>query len=194
LDFAALLDKPSFWTIIAVVLVIVWSERKAIVSFLFRRAQLREQQHAAEFDLEQEAKRKLVQNSEYSKSLVERLIEALERQQTVYQEMLNTERIERRGATGVMVEQSITTERVAAHSVEMAQEFADIARGAVNRMDAMVQAAQSMERLVESQGHLIELVGWLLVQLSLAGAQDGVTLEQVVAIIRQKDLKRSGEV
>lgn len=193
MNLGVLLDEPSFWTIVAFVLFVVWTERKALLSFFFRRAQIREQQHAAEFDLDQEAKRKLVQADEYSKTLVGRLVEALERQQAVYQEMLNTERVERRTATDVLIEQVRTTERVTSHSVEIAQEFADIARRMVDRMDAVVRVAQTMEESAADMARLLELLGWPLVRLNMSLKQsDGATPEQVLETVKDGLKKQRG--
>jgi|GEM_PF-3855934 len=136
---------------LALVAMVVWSQRDKLVALFARRATVGIARDESDLRFDEEARKKVLQNGEYSRSLVEKFLE-----------QLRTEQMERRSANKAVLEQARTTEHLATQAVSVMQDFADIARVQADRQDALLRdvtaALQATERTVAAVGFVLARV------------------------------------
>lgn len=154
-------------TFIAFVLYVVWTERKAILGFLGRRQELAERGVRTEQDFEAQARDRLLQNGDYSKTLVDRIMQ-----------MLETERAERRAISGQIVDHATAAQAVAAQAVSVMQDFADISRRQCDRLDNLTERIVTV---LEKQERMQTATWFVLAKYGLSNPQaDIVEMEHIL--------------
>ncbi len=141
MEFSDLLRNPSLWTIIGLVLYVLYKESPRLAAIFQKRADLSVARDEADIHFDAQARRKLLENEDYSRELVARILA-----------MLETERHERRAAIGDVVEQARTGQALALQAVAVMQEFVEIARTMVRQQDEQVQ---HIERTLDSVGFVL---------------------------------------
>jgi len=143
-------------------------ERKRIFALITRRSALTESERRAEATFDEQAREKLLENSQYSRSLVERFLE-----------LYDTERAERRSTAQQLTEQFAATREVTNQAIETMQDYAGIARLTVDRQDH--RDAELCEILRETN-RTFGAVGYVLAKLYF---RDDRGFQDLIAEIEQ---------
>lgn len=151
MEFSDLLRNPSAWTVAAFVLYVLYKEWPRIVSIFQKRADLSVARDEADIHFDAQARRKLLENEDFSRELVNRMLA-----------MLETERHERRVAVGDVVEQAKTGQMLATQAVAVMQDFVEIARTMVQQQNGQVQHV----------ARTLDAVGFVLARLYFVERRD----------------------
>jgi len=160
----------EFGWIVAIIIMVVLSQKEKIGNVLSRRLDVGVKGVEADLQFQEALKERLLQNGQYSRELIERSLQQVE-----------TEREERRAANSLVLEQAGTTKVLAAQAIEVMQDFADVAR-----MSANGQGKHAME-LQATLGELNTTmggIGFLLAQLGFVKRQ-GISFEKLVEALKE---------
>jgi hypothetical protein len=170
-DLTQLLSNPGPWTIIAVVLLVLYLERKALVGLFRRRQALAVEATQAEMSFEQRAREKLLTNGDYSKELTAKLMA-----------MYQAEREERRTLGQQLLATSQAAERLSSEAIGVMKQFAEIARMQSDRQD---QRDGEFCNLLREMQRVLDAVGFVLARLYFRN-QSGSFQDLVVEIEGQE--------
>jgi hypothetical protein len=148
MDITTLLKNPSIWTIISVLVFILYAERKSLLAMVSRRAA--------------EKVKQTLSNGEYSKGLVETLVQTLKDQREDFERLVEIERAERRSLSMQVQVQISETQRMATTTIEIMKDFVDIARMSVDKQD---QLTSKVTEIMEGVCQILNGIGFVLAQL-----------------------------
>lgn len=170
LTFGELVRLLGPWLAVAIFMVVLFKDR--IGAILVSRAEMRHKVDEADLGFDGALRAKLLQDSDYSKQLVDRLLDQGEQ-----------EKIERRTMSEVVVEQAKATERLAVESVALMRESVDVTRRMADTQ--RVFANQLTETLQKLDGTL-QAIGFLLVQVPSLNRQ-GQSFPQLVEAMMNEE-------
>jgi len=116
------------------------------------------QRDEADLEFDQEARKKVLRNGDYSHELMQFFLQILE-----------TERIERRAVNSLVLEQAGTARHQADEAVNVMRDFVDIARRMVDRQDAR---DEELIKLVREQYVAVKSVEIALRQVAALAERD----------------------
>lgn len=161
-----LANNPGWWTLVAFGLYVVWTKRDALFGLVAKRAEVAE-------------KRAEMQGNERW-ALIEQLIATNEKQLGDMHRLFEKEWEARRLADDRVIQSAQNEQRAAVQSLEIMQEFADIARMMVSRQD---DHDERMLVVLQNNTEINNAIGFVLAQLYF-GEKGGRTFRDLVVEMR----------
>lgn len=162
-----LVGNPGWWTLLAFLLYVAWNKRDAIFGLFVRRVEVAEQREEKQ------------ENERWT--LTEKLITTHEKQIMAMQRLYEQEWNARRGSDERAIESAKLQQQAAMQSLEIMQDFADIARLMVTRQDAH---DERLLAVMESSVETNTAVGFVLTQLYFA--DKGRTFRDLVVEMKRE--------
>lgn len=153
--------------------------RSIVESFLVGRVKLRERQDEAELGFDDAVRAKILQSDDYSKQLVDRLLDQGDR-----------EREERRSANGIVIEQARSSEKFASEALDLMRESVGVAQSMASTQRVFAdQLGSTLQRLDAT----LQAIGFLLVQVPALNRQGQSFPQLVEAMMNGKDEEPGNE-
>ena len=145
-DFIEFGDR--FGWAVAIIIVIIASQKDRIGAILSKWLGLGVRRTETQMVFDEALRERALDNGRYSRALVDKLLDQAE-----------TERIERRAANAVVLEQSKNVEVLAANAIEVMKDFADIARssanGQVEHTSKLIDVLSGLDKNLEKLGSVL---------------------------------------
>lgn len=167
-------SNPGFWSLVGVVVFIVWQKWDSIIAFLKGKQahaqELEREEHESDIAFERELKAKTLRNGEWSKELVDQFLTLLRQSEQ-----------ERQSATKQLVEQSAASarqvENITQQALDRMKEMVEVVRLQGDRNDARDrQVIRAIEASTAQGGKiegLLSALWYVLVQGYKAKSPEG---------------------
>lgn len=168
MDIIKYIKDPSWWAVVIVLLLILWTQRDKLIALVSKKIESNFAREANE--------------SQYSRTLVERLIDTLKQQRADYDQMLNMERIERKQALYQVLNQTESTQKMITETIDVMRGFVDVARATVDRQGEL---DRELLPILQEMEKTLNAVGYVLAQLYFR--DHGKTFKDLVDEIDRND-------
>lgn len=168
---ANITKSPSLMSIICMIALALFYERKAIIAWLRKRQESQEEREDRFWEEE-------VGDTTYARSMVERTLATMEAQQEAYQNLLTSEKTERKAKNGLILDQTRATQEMTTAAVEVMKDFADVARLQSNHMGDIASVLENVKEILSG-------VGFVLARLYFK--DEGMTFSDLIVTMKTQE-------